>query len=163
MKTTRQERARRAPMAAAASRPWPPEPWRCYHGRRRRCQQPGEGVGADDRQDGEGARRQRQGALCPPSWEQLRLVLSEDLASPHGVRQAKGATAGSGVQKSKLGVTTDSAGAKQVTYDGMPVYWFSGDSKGTVKGNVTDQWGKWTAVVVAKPKHASTGSSGGSV
>jgi len=75
---------------------------------------------------------------------------------------AKGATAGSGVQKSKLGVTTDSAGAKQVTYNGMPVYWFSGDSKGTVKGNITDEFGKWTAVVVAKPKHVSTGSGGGS-
>lgn len=63
--------------------------------------------------------------------------------------------AGSGVQKSKLGVTTDSAGAKQVTYNGQPVYWFSLDSKGTLKGDVTDQWGTWKAVVVTKPAHTS--------
>ena len=66
--------------------------------------------------------------------------------------RAKGATAGSGVQKSKLGVTTDSNGAHQVTYNGKPVYWFVGDSVGTVKGDITDQFGTWTAVVVAKPK-----------
>ena len=72
----------------------------------------------------------------------------------------KGASAGSGVQKSKLGVTKDSAGAHQVTYGGKPVYFFVGDSKGTVKGNLTDQFGKWTAVVVTKPKTSSGSSSG---
>ncbi len=65
------------------------------------------------------------------------------------------AKAGSGVQKSKLGVTRDSAGAKQVTYNGQPVYFFFADSKGTLKGNITDQWGTWKAVVVAKPKNGS--------
>jgi predicted lipoprotein with Yx(FWY)xxD motif len=72
------------------------------------------------------------------------------------------ASAGSGVQKSKLGVTTDSTGAHQVTYGGKPVYSFVGDSKGTVKGNLTDEFGKWTAVVVAKPKQTSSTSGGGS-
>lgn len=71
---------------------------------------------------------------------------------------SKGATAGSGVQKAKLGTTKDSQGARQVTYSGKPVYWFAGDSKGTVKGNITDKWGKWTAVVVAKPSNGSSGS-----
>ena len=71
----------------------------------------------------------------------------------------KGATAGSGVQKSKLGTTKDSKGARQVTYGGKAVYWFVGDSKGTLRGNITDQWGKWTAVVVTKPSATSSGSA----
>ena len=83
------------------------------------------------------------------------------------VHSGSKAAAGSGVTKSKLGVTTDAKGAHQVTYGGKPVYFFVEDSKGTVKGDVTDQWGKWTAVVVAKPKSGSSGSgstsnSGGS-
>lgn len=65
------------------------------------------------------------------------------------------ASAGSGISKSKLGTTKDALGARQVTYGGKAVYWFSGDSKGTVNGNITDEWGKWTAVVVVKPKNAS--------
>ena len=72
----------------------------------------------------------------------------------------KSATAGSGVQKSKLGVTTDSAGARQVTYNGQPVFWFSLDKKHQVNGNITDQWGKWLAESVGKT--SSTGSSGSS-
>jgi predicted lipoprotein with Yx(FWY)xxD motif len=71
------------------------------------------------------------------------------------VKSGAKASAGTGVQKSKLGVTTDSKGAHQVTYGGKPVYFFVEDSKGTLKGNLTDQFGKWTAVVVAKPKSGS--------
>ena len=82
------------------------------------------------------------------------LAIWPALTVPAGV---KGATAGSGVQKSKLGVTTDAAGAHQVTYGGKAVYWFSSDSKGTVNGNITDQWGTWKAVVVVKP-HAAAGA-----
>jgi predicted lipoprotein with Yx(FWY)xxD motif len=67
--------------------------------------------------------------------------------------------AGSGVQQAMLGVTTGPGGTHQVTYDGQPLYWFYKDKKGTVKGDITDQWGKWTAVVVAKSKHGSSGSS----
>ena len=72
----------------------------------------------------------------------------------------KNATAGSGVQKSKLGVTTDAAGARQVTYNGQPVFWFSLDKKHQVTGNITDQWGKWAAVTVGKSSSTSTGSGG---
>ena len=68
--------------------------------------------------------------------------------------------AGGGVHQSKLGVTAGPNGTHQITYGGQPLYWFIGDSKGKVKGNITDQWGKWTAVVVTKPKHAASGSSG---
>lgn len=82
------------------------------------------------------------------------------------VHSGSKATGGTGVTKSKLGVTTDAKGAHQVTYGGKPVYWFIEDSKGTVKGDISDEWGKWTAIVVAKPKSGSgttptTSSSGG--
>jgi predicted lipoprotein with Yx(FWY)xxD motif len=78
---------------------------------------------------------------------------------PSNVKAAK---AGSGVQKSKLGVTTGPGGIHQVTYNGMPLYWFSGDTaKGQVNGNITDQWGTWTAVVV-KPANAGSSTSSGS-
>ncbi|HEX3332794.1 MAG TPA: hypothetical protein VHS57_00525 [Acidimicrobiales bacterium] len=70
------------------------------------------------------------------------------------------AHAGSGVQHSKLGVTAGPNGTHQITYGGQKLYFFSGDSKGTVHGNITDQFGKWTAVVVSKPKGGSSGSTG---
>lgn len=72
------------------------------------------------------------------------------------------ATAGSGVQKSKLGVAMDMAGAHQVTYNGQPVYWFKLDKKGQVTGNITDQWGKWTVVVVKKAAKSGAGSGSNS-
>jgi predicted lipoprotein with Yx(FWY)xxD motif len=75
---------------------------------------------------------------------------------------ASAVSAGSGVQQSMLGVTTGPGGTHQVTYDGQPLYWFYKDKKGTVKGDFTDQWGKWTAVVVSKAKHGSSGSGTGS-
>ena len=49
-----------------------------------------------------------------------------------------------------------------MTYAGKPLYYFSGDTAaGQVHGNVTDTWGKWTAVVTVKAA-AKTSSSGGS-
>jgi predicted lipoprotein with Yx(FWY)xxD motif len=72
----------------------------------------------------------------------------------------KSAKAGSGVAKSKLGVTTGMGGVHQVTYNGKPLYWFSGDTaKGQVNGNITDQWGAWTAVVLKPATSTSSGSS----
>jgi predicted lipoprotein with Yx(FWY)xxD motif len=81
--------------------------------------------------------------------------------------QVKSAKAGSGVQASKLGVTSGPGGIRQVTYNGQPLYWFYKDTKGHVKGNITDQWGKWTAVVAGKtsqstPSSSNSGSGGGS-
>ena len=72
---------------------------------------------------------------------------------------AKGATAGSGVQKSKLGVTKGPGGIRQVTYNGQAVYRFAGDTKGKVNGNISDQWGKWTAVVVTPANSSGSSSS----
>ena len=44
-----------------------------------------------------------------------------------------------------------------MTYAGKPLYWFSGDTAaGQVHGNVTDTWGKWSAVVTAKPARSSS-------
>jgi predicted lipoprotein with Yx(FWY)xxD motif len=73
---------------------------------------------------------------------------------------ATSARAGSGVTTSKLGVTT-TGGRHQVTYNGKPLYWFFLDKKGTVKGDITDEWGKWTAVVVTKPAGSSASSNSG--
>jgi predicted lipoprotein with Yx(FWY)xxD motif len=87
-------------------------------------------------------------AACLKVWPALML--------PKGVTKP---AAGSGVKASKLGSVSRAGGVRQVTYGGKPLYTFVGDTAaGQVKGNVTDTWGKWTAVVTAKAK----GSSGGS-
>lgn len=94
-------------------------------------------------------------AQCMQVWPALTL--------PQG---ATAATAGKGVNASKLGTVMGNGGVLQVTYAGKPLYWFSGDkSAGQVHGNVTDTWGKWSAIVTAKTAKASAGSgssSGGS-
>ena len=49
-----------------------------------------------------------------------------------------------GVDASDLGTTTRSDGAKQVTYDGHPLYYFAGDSSGSTEGQGSDGFGaKW--------------------
>jgi predicted lipoprotein with Yx(FWY)xxD motif len=86
-------------------------------------------------------------ATCLKVWPALVL--------PKGQTKAK---AGSGVSASKLGTVTRSGGIRQVTYNGKALYWFSGDSgAGKVNGNLTDEWGKWTDVVLKKG--SSSGSS----
>jgi predicted lipoprotein with Yx(FWY)xxD motif len=92
-------------------------------------------------------------AACLKIWPELVL--------PKGVTKAK---AGPGVKASKLGTVTRAGGIRQVTYGGKPLYWFVGDTgPGQVNGNVSDTWGKWSAVVTAKATSSSSGSgSGGS-
>ncbi len=86
-------------------------------------------------------------AACLKVWPALVL--------PSGQTKA---TAGSGVTASKLGTKTRSGGVRQVTYGGKPLYFFAGDTgAGQVNGNVSDEWGKWTAVVTKKG--SSSGSS----
>ena len=88
-------------------------------------------------------------AACLKVWPELVL--------PKGVKKAKAA---SGVSASKLGTVTRAGGVRQVTYGGKPLYWFVGDTaNGQVNGNVTDEWGKWSAVVTAKSGSGSGSSS----
>jgi predicted lipoprotein with Yx(FWY)xxD motif len=88
-------------------------------------------------------------ATCLKVWPALVL--------PKGATKA---TAGSGVSSSKLGTVTRSGGVRQVTYQGKALYWFSGDSgSGQVNGNVTDEWGKWTAVATKKVSSSGSGST----
>ncbi|HEX4160866.1 MAG TPA: hypothetical protein VHZ05_00110 [Acidimicrobiales bacterium] len=90
------------------------------------------------------------GSACLKIWPALTV--------PAGV---SGATAGKGVSSAKLGTTAGPKGLMQVTYGGQPVYWFAFDNvRGKVKGNITDTWGKWTDVVVAKSSSGSSGSAG---
>jgi predicted lipoprotein with Yx(FWY)xxD motif len=58
------------------------------------------------------------------------------------------ATAAGGAKASDIGTITRSDGTKQVTYDGHPLYYFSGDSgPGTASGQGSDGFGaKWWLV-----------------
>jgi predicted lipoprotein with Yx(FWY)xxD motif len=86
---------------------------------------------------------------CMKVWAALVL--------PTGAAKA---TAGSGVSASKLGSVIRAGGVHQVTYSGKALYWFSGDSgPGQVNGNVTDEWGKWSAVGTATSKTSGFGST----
>jgi predicted lipoprotein with Yx(FWY)xxD motif len=88
-------------------------------------------------------------ATCMKIWPALVL--------PKGQTKA---TAGSGVSASKLGSVMLSSGARQVTYQGKALYWFSGDTgPGQVNGNITDEWGKWSDIVTKKGSSSSSGSS----
>jgi predicted lipoprotein with Yx(FWY)xxD motif len=72
-------------------------------------------------------------------------------------KDVKAATAGSGVSAKKLGTVKRAGGARQVTYSGKALYWFSGDrTVGQAAGNVTNQWGKWSAVVTVGLSTTST-------
>jgi predicted lipoprotein with Yx(FWY)xxD motif len=71
---------------------------------------------------------------CTKVWPDTEL--------PKGVTAA---TAGSGIQPSLLGTVKDASGSLYVTYNGWPLYTFSGDSvPGTVKGQgITSFGGTW--------------------
>jgi len=74
------------------------------------------------------------------------------------------ATAGKGVDASKLGTVKRAGGRLQVTYAGKALYWFAGDTAaGQVKGNVTDTWGRWSVVVTKRRSAAVTTTKGGGV
>jgi len=62
---------------------------------------------------------------------------------------------------SKLGSFARPGGGQQVTYEGIPLYRFSGDKKaGQVTGNVKDTWGQWWSVNPASPGKAPKKSGG---
>ena len=78
------------------------------------------------------------------------------------------ATAAGGAHASDIGTITRSDGTKQVTYDGHPLYYFSGDSgPGTATGQGSDSFGaQWWLVaptgsdVTASVTSFSAGGSG---
>jgi predicted lipoprotein with Yx(FWY)xxD motif len=75
---------------------------------------------------------------------------------------SKAAPTGSGgVKASALGTITRSDGAKQVTYNGHPLYYFASDtSAGTTKGQGSNTFGaKWWLVTPAGKAITSGGSS----
>jgi len=67
---------------------------------------------------------------------------------------------GSGV--SHLGSFTRANGTHQVTYEGIPLYTFTGDKKaGQVTGNIKDTWGQWWSINPASPTTAPKKKGGG--
>ena len=96
-------------------------------------------------------------AKCLLAWAPVLL--------PQGVTTA---TAGPGVDASKLGTVAAADGALQITYAGKALYFFAKDkAPGQVHGNVKNKWGKWSTVVVAKsssgsgkPKDSNPGTGG---
>jgi predicted lipoprotein with Yx(FWY)xxD motif len=85
-------------------------------------------------------------ATCLKLWPPVLL--------PRGVTTA---TAGTGVDASKLGTVAAPHGAHQVTWSGKRLYWFSKDkAPGQVHGNMKNQWGKWSTVVMPTAAAAPT-------
>ncbi len=84
---------------------------------------------------------------CASAWPPLLL--------PSGVTAA---TAGSGVDASKLGTISRPDGSTQVTYGGMPLYLFASD---TSPGQATGQGVGGFYVVTASGSGGSGGSGGG--
>jgi predicted lipoprotein with Yx(FWY)xxD motif len=83
---------------------------------------------------------------CLTFWAAVEL--------PKGVKKA---TAGSGVNSAMLGTVKGADGKLQVTYGGKALFYFFQDkAPGQVKGNVTDTWGKWSDIVLVKPKGKPT-------
>jgi predicted lipoprotein with Yx(FWY)xxD motif len=76
---------------------------------------------------------------------------------------AKGQTKPDGKGVSHLGVIMRSNGSHQVTYEGIPLYTFVRDTKGSIDGNIKDAFGQWWTVNPAHPKATPVKSgSGGS-
>lgn len=60
-----------------------------------------------------------------------------------------------------LGTIARSDGARQVTYEGIPLYRFGGDTpRSQVNGNVKDSFGQWWVVNPAHPRSAPVPSNG---
>jgi len=85
-------------------------------------------------------------AKCLKAWPPVLL--------PRGVTTA---TAGMGVDASKLGTAAAAHGARQITYSGKRLHWFAKDtSPGEVRGIMKNKWGKWSTVAVATVAAPST-------
>lgn len=90
-------------------------------------------------------------ASCLKVWPPVLL--------PDGVTTA---TAGAGVDASKLGTVAAAGGGLQVTYSGKGLYWFAKDqAPGQVHGNVSNKWGKWSTMQTAKSSSGSNNKNAG--
>jgi predicted lipoprotein with Yx(FWY)xxD motif len=96
---------------------------------------------------------------CTEAWPEI--VLASGTTAP---------TAGSGVQSSLLGTVKDASGNLEVTYNGWPLYTFSGDSgPGVAKGEgISNFGGTWyvlnssgNPVTSSQSSSTSTSSGGG--
>jgi predicted lipoprotein with Yx(FWY)xxD motif len=95
---------------------------------------------------------------CTEAWPET--VLASGMTAP---------TAGSGVQSSLLGTVKDASGNLEVTYNGWPLYTFSGDSgPGVAKGEgISNFGGTWYVLnssgnpVTSSQSSATSTSSGG--
>lgn len=96
---------------------------------------------------------------CLVAWPAVVLAKGQKVPVGHGIHG--------------LGSFKRSTGARQVTYQGIPLYLYIGDHKaGQVNGNIKDTWGQWWTVnpthPLAVPKaksstgHPSTNTSSGS-
>ncbi|MCU1362734.1 MAG: hypothetical protein JWM55_562 [Acidimicrobiaceae bacterium] len=75
---------------------------------------------------------------------------------------AAGQSTPAGVGVTHLGSFTRTGGAKQVTYEGIPLYRFTGDKKaGAVTGNIKDTWGQWWSINPKSPLTPPKKKSGG--
>ena len=95
---------------------------------------------------------------CTEAWPEI--VLASGTTAP---------TAGSGVQSSLLGTVKDASGNREVTYNGWPLYTFSGDSgPGVAKGEgISNFGGTWYVLnspgnpVTSSQSSSTSTSSGG--
>jgi predicted lipoprotein with Yx(FWY)xxD motif len=77
--------------------------------------------------------------VCATIWPPVTLAKSQRSPIGRGV--------------ARLGVITRPGGARQVTFDGEPLYRFSGDTRpGQTNGNnLKDTWGRWWVIDPAHP------------
>jgi len=67
-----------------------------------------------------------------------------------------------GSDVSHLGAFTRANGTHQVTYEGIPLYTFTGDKKaGQVTGNIKDTWGQWWSINPSSPTTPPKKQGGG--
>jgi len=93
-----------------------------------------------------------------------KSVCSGDCAADWPPLVARGnATVGTGANNALLGTSTRSDGTQQVTYNGHPLYRFSGDHKaGDTNGQGINEFGGiWNALTAAGNATTATSASGG--
>jgi predicted lipoprotein with Yx(FWY)xxD motif len=83
---------------------------------------------------------------CQKVWRPVLL--------PHGVKHA---TAGMGIDVAELGTARAAHHARQITYAGKRLYWFTKDTAPRqTHGVTTNKWGTWSTVAVVSSAPATT-------